>query len=101
MLLETLSNEDGNEDDDGIRQWHWLQNTINARANEQSCKEINHILQNYNVNSPDLTLCRERELEDANQFIFRSPRKSLFHFLSFQSSESEWQFKSNKWKHLQ
>ena len=46
----------------------------NKRANEQGCKEINRILQNHNVKSPDFTLCRERELEDANQFIFRSHR---------------------------
>ena len=58
--IETFSNQDSDKDNNGIRQWHQLQNTINARADEQNCKELNCILKNYNVKSQDFTLCRGR-----------------------------------------
>ena len=89
-IIETLSNKDDNEDDNGIRQWPELQNRINTSANEQSCKKTNRILQNYNVKSLDFTLCRE--LEDAKQFISARP-ETVFHFMSFENFESKWQFR--------
>lgn len=62
-------------------------------------KEIDHILQIYNMKSQDFTLCRGQEFEDIiNQFIFTLTKTLLFYCPLYQKSEFESQFKVNNQK---
>ena len=61
QTLESLSNEDGNVNENVVKQWFKLQNTITARGNATTWPLFHRRLKKQNVKISILEFCRERE----------------------------------------
>ena len=79
--VESLSNDDGNINENVAKQWIKLQNTITARANATTWPLFCRRLQKQNVQTSILKFCRERERKSTNHFNLHAAfKKKLLNF---------------------
>ena len=74
--VESLSNEDGNVNENVAKQWIKLQNTITARGNATTWPLFRHRLWKQNVKTSILVFCRERERKSTNHFNLHAALKT-------------------------